>query len=411
MGRDSGVRSTEIGSLPSDWQVVPLAELVDPERRVTYGIVQPGDHVENGVPLIRGGDYSSGEVATEGLYHVDPEIAEAYSRATVGAGDLLLAIVGYVGQSAMVPAELEGANITQTTARIAIRHPHSNDFFLHYTKSHRFRREVGRYTKGSAQLGLNLGDVEKFLVPVPPVWEQQRIAAILSGIDDAIAATRKVIDQSKRVKEGLLQTLMTRGIGHTRFKETEIGVIPEAWELIPLPVCEERGLLELGRGEVISAKDIAATPGDYPVYSSSVKDNGEMGRYGKWMFDEELITWSIDGGGDLFYRPKHRFSVTNVGGYLRLLSDRLSYRFVHAALYRQHQRIRFDYQTKAHPSVIRTWYHVPIAPMKEQKQIEAVLNSFDGVLVTHSAILGECNRLKRGLRQDLLTGRVRVQPA
>ena len=70
--------------------------------------------------------------------------------------------------------------------------------------------------------------------------------------------------------------------------------------------------IQLGRGNIISSRDISRNPGDYPIYSSSAKGMGEFGRYGDYMFDEELITWSVDGGGRFFYRPKHRFSVTNV---------------------------------------------------------------------------------------------------
>ena len=68
---------------------------------------------------------------------------------------------------------------------------------------------------------------------LPPLPEQQKIAAILSSVDEAIQATQGVIDQTRRVKEGLLQDLLTRGLpGHTRFKRTEIGEIPESWEVI-----------------------------------------------------------------------------------------------------------------------------------------------------------------------------------
>ena len=66
---------------------------------------------------------------------------------------------------------------------------------------------------------------------LPPLPEQTKIAAILSSVDEAIAATQSVIDQTRKVKQGLLQDLLTRGIGHTRFKQTEIGEIPEAWEV------------------------------------------------------------------------------------------------------------------------------------------------------------------------------------
>ena len=59
--------------------------------------------------------------------------------------------------------------------------------------------------------------------------------------------------------------------------------------------------VKLGRGNIISKKDIANFPGEYPIYSSAREKNGTFGYYGKYMFDEELITWSIDGGGRLFY--------------------------------------------------------------------------------------------------------------
>jgi type I restriction enzyme S subunit len=66
---------------------------------------------------------------------------------------------------------------------------------------------------------------------LPPLAEQKKIAQILSSVDEAIEATQAVIDQTRRVKEAMLQTLLTRGLGHTRFKQTEIGEIPEAWEV------------------------------------------------------------------------------------------------------------------------------------------------------------------------------------
>ena len=85
-----------------------------------------------------------------------------------------------------------------------------------------------------AQPGLNLADVERMRVVVPPLPEQKKIAAVLSSVDEVIQATQAVIEQTRRVKEGLLQDLLTRGSGHTRFKQTEIGEIPVEWEVVTL---------------------------------------------------------------------------------------------------------------------------------------------------------------------------------
>ena len=72
-------------------------------------------------------------------------------------------------------------------------------------------------------------------LPLPPLPEQRKIAAILSSVDEAIQATEQVIQQTRRVKEGLLQELLTRGIGHTRFKQTPIGVVAVTPSLAPCP--------------------------------------------------------------------------------------------------------------------------------------------------------------------------------
>jgi restriction endonuclease S subunit len=99
------------------------------------------------------------------------------------------------------------------------------------------------------------------------------------------------------------------------------------------------------------------------------------------MFDEELITWSVDGGGKLFHRPRHKFSVTNVSGWLRLLDQNtLDYRFLFYVLYHQWSQLDFDYVAKAHPSVIRDIYKVPVPPLGLQKQIVAELDGFSSIL-------------------------------
>ena len=144
----------------------------------------------------------------------------------------------------------------------------------------------------------------------------------------------------------------------------------------------EGGVIQLGRGKVISKKDIAACPGPYPIYSSAKENDGKFGDYGKFMFDEELITWSVDGGGRLFHRPKHRFSVTNVGGTLRILdASVLDYRYLYYALTIRHAEVPFDWVLKAHPSTIRKLYKdIPVLPLPEQHRIVTILDeAFDGI--------------------------------
>jgi type I restriction enzyme S subunit len=147
----------------------------------------------------------------------------------------------------------------------------------------------------------------------------------------------------------------------------------------------ESGIVQLTRGKIISKRDMAAHPGTFPVYSSAKDNDGKFGEYGRFMFDEDLITWSVDGGGRLFFRPKHKFSVTNVGGVLRIL-DRsvLDYKYLYYALSLRHSEIKFDWVRKAHPSVIRKLYqNIPIPSLDEQRRIVGSLDeAFEGIATT-----------------------------
>ncbi|ELI1837865.1 restriction endonuclease subunit S [Vibrio fluvialis] len=160
--------------------------------------------------------------------------------------------------------------------------------------------------------------------------------------------------------------------------------------------------VKLGRGEIISKEDIRDLPGPYPIYSSSSKSQGKMGQYGKFMFDEELITWSVDGGGFVFYRPKHKFSVTNVCGYMQL-SEQWDYRFVSYLLQLQHSYLSFDYQSKAHPSVIRNLYYLPKVDIGIQRKIAEILATIDNQIDATQALIDKYTAIKQGMMADLFS--------
>ncbi len=175
------------------------------------------------------------------------------------------------------------------------------------------------------------------------------------------------------------------------------------WTYKSLDELIRTGQIELGRGNIISKLDIDACPGPYPIYSSSAQRDGKFGEFGKFMFDEELISWSVDGGGNFFYRQQHKFSVTNVSGYLRIRTKEFNYRFVYYALALQHRYITFDYTTKAHPSVIRKLYSIPSIFEPQQRRIAEILSTLDETIVQTEAIITKMQQVKTGLMHDLFT--------
>ena len=177
----------------------------------------------------------------------------------------------------------------------------------------------------------------------------------------------------------------------------------DGWKEISLEELETSGVIKLGRGDVISKKDMEADPGPNPVYSSAENKNGMIGKYAKFMFDEELITWSVDGGGHIFYRPKHKFSVTNIGGWLRILDDKVfSYQFLTYALQRLHKQHSFDWQHKAHPSVIRKLYtRIPLPSLSEQKRIVDLISSVDSYIEALQQQLESIQSIRSSISESL----------
>ncbi|MGB5599730.1 MAG: restriction endonuclease subunit S, partial [Thiothrix litoralis] len=175
------------------------------------------------------------------------------------------------------------------------------------------------------------------------------------------------------------------------------------WKISKLHEFVNSGHIFLGRGDIISKEDIDAYPGSYPIYSSSAHNNGKFGEYAKFMFDEEMITWSVDGGGNVFYREKHKFSVTNVCGYMKIKSHDLYAPFVFYSLNHQHTFLTFDYTTKAHPSVIRKLYYLPKIKISLQKKIATILQTIDQTIESTQALIEKYQLIKAGLMHDLFT--------
>lgn len=99
------------------------------------------------------------------------------------------------------------------------------------------------------------------------------------------------------------------------------------------------------------------------------------------MFDDERITWSIDGGGKLFYRNNIKYSVTNVCGWLKVLDEKkIISKYLYYLLINQWQKLNFNYSHKAHPSVIRNEYYVPNIEIKVQEEIVKILDSFTNLI-------------------------------
>ncbi len=157
---------------PRGFPVKPMIDLVDPERPISYGILMPGPDQEKGVKYVRVVDMKDGGIDLSGIRKTTEKISNEFRRSLLKPADLLMSIRGHVGRFAVVPPELDRANITQDTARLAIRGA-SSIFVRECLRTLGFQRWMAKHTKGVAVRGINLGDVKRMPMILPPREDQE----------------------------------------------------------------------------------------------------------------------------------------------------------------------------------------------------------------------------------------------
>jgi len=195
-------------TVPAEWEVASLQELCKGD--VTYGIVQAGPHIDDGVPYIKTGDMTDGQLEVEELSRTSTEIAEDYSRSKIKTGELVIAIRATVGVVHQVPPELDGANLTQGTARISPKDMIDNRYLLWTIRTNLVQSLIDARTKGSTFNEITLGTLRKVPIPYPERFkEQQRIAEKLDKILEKLEQERAYLTELKNLKRGLMQDLLT----------------------------------------------------------------------------------------------------------------------------------------------------------------------------------------------------------
>ncbi len=200
--------------VPDGWRTVALNECIAPEAPICYGILMPGKHVPNGVPVVKVRDVERGVVQIDRLLRTDPSIDAAYKRSRLQVGDLLLSIRGSVGAVSVVPPILSGANITQDTARLRLSGAVDRRFVVHVLRSPSVQKYLRFHTVGQAVKGVNIRDVRRLPLVLPPIAEQRILSDRLDRWEHAIQTLSALIAAEIRLKRGLMPQLLT---GNRRF--------------------------------------------------------------------------------------------------------------------------------------------------------------------------------------------------
>ncbi len=202
-------KDSPLGRIPVEWELRSLGQCVRADAPICYGILMPGQGVDNGVPVIKVKDIVGGRIVQDDLLLTDRRIDRQYRRSRLRSGDLVITIRGTTGRLAVVPPELDGANITQDTARVRLSDDHSARFCFYCLQSESAQVQIALHTIGQAVKGINIGDVKRLLLAMPLPHEQERIADRFEGLEKTTYTTSRALEKLKSTKAGLMKDLPT----------------------------------------------------------------------------------------------------------------------------------------------------------------------------------------------------------
>jgi len=207
-------RDTEIGPLPKDWDVRQLHQLavVKGGKRLPKGQVLVDN--DTGFAYIRVTDFDENTVAISGLKFVPKHVQPTIARYVINKDDVYISIAGTIGMVGMIPARLDGANLTENAARIVVT---SQDiepsYLMRFLDSPAAHEQIRAATLKNAQPKLALTRIEQLVIAVPPTKEEQReIMRVFDAIDTSLRNHLAHLEVLRDLFAALLDKLMTGGI-------------------------------------------------------------------------------------------------------------------------------------------------------------------------------------------------------
>jgi type I restriction enzyme, S subunit len=351
-------------------------------------------------------------------------------------GDLIIADASedYEGSGASVLLKnIKHRKIVSGLHTIALRNIDESIFldFRTYLNSIKFvKKQIVAYVTGISVYGLSKNNLKKIRIPLPPPKEQQEIASILSKVVELIQNTDQRIEETQRLKKGLMQRLLTKGIGHTKFENVhfygKILSIPESWKV------EELGTYTTKIGSGITPRGgskVYLDEGIPLIRSQNVHFDGlklDDVAYISEKIDEEMrnsrtqvgdVLLNITGAsvGRCTFIPPY-LSRGNVNQHVCIIRPNSGINSIFLSIY---------LSSNIGQNIIHRSYHglsregltfsqiasfkLLLPTLEEQKKIAEMVNSVDSLIGTEIQNKQKVEYLRKGLMQQLLTGKIRVK--
>ena len=175
------------------WKEQYLEDVVSEDCSLSYGIVQPGEGVEDGIPVVRPVDLVSDIVEPDCLKKTTIDIANSYKRTTLKGGELLLCVRGTTGLLSMASNRLNGGNVTRGIVPIWFKKDISKAFMFHQMKSDYVQTQIKENTYGTTLLQINIKDLRKIKVILPPEDLQLKFVSVAEQADKSGSVLQHMI--------------------------------------------------------------------------------------------------------------------------------------------------------------------------------------------------------------------------
>jgi len=332
--------------------------------------------------------------------------------------DLLLSVRAPVGD---VNIALFKSCIGRGLVAIRAKDDKINYLFLFYYLKYS-KNLFDSLSMGSTFKAITKKEIDKFQILLPPLPEQEKIAEVLSTVDQAIEEINEATTKMERLKKGLMQELLTKGIGHSEFKETEIGRIPKEWKITRLG---DKSIVEIRGNKAINSFNEAAFIPMEAIPSSDIFAKFEI------RSKKNIKSFTYCKPGDILL-AKITPSLEN--GKQGIVPNNIPYDFALATtevfpifckniekLFLFYILKHTKFRNKIIASMIGTTGRqraskisilnllIPLPPLPEQNRIAEIFSTVDERIQLLKEKRGKLERVKKGLMNELLTGRKRVK--
>jgi type I restriction enzyme S subunit len=387
--------------VPEGWTKERLGDHVKLESGNAFQSLEFSD---KGTPIVRISNIRNDKIdLLNAVYYEGNNHLEKF---LIADGDILLAMSGATTGKIGKYTYSFKSYLNQRVGRFKIidETKSENEYIYQLVRSREFAENTLIDAIGGAQPNISSSQVENVVYKFPPLPEQKKIASILTSVDEVIENTQKQIDKLQDLKKATMNELLTKGIGHTEFKDSELGRIPKSWEVSLIgEVCE------VGTGKKDTQNKMKY--GKYPFFVRSQT----IERIDSYSFDGEAILTAGDGvgTGKVFHYVNGRFDfhqrVYKLSHFRGGALGKFLYYCFSSRFLKQVQQFSARGSVESVRMEMITGMAIPLPSLQEQSKIVDCISAIETNISIGKQKLSQTQSLKKSLMQDLLTGKVRVR--